>query len=216
MIKIILVEDHNIVRDGLRSLLESEADFEVVAEAKNGAEVLSMLQGGLQADVLLTDMSMPVMGGMELLDEVKNHYPGLRVVVLSAHDHEKYVLQSFKSGAMGYVLKSVSADELVFAIKHVSAGFQYICSEFTVRFLNRILSVPEPVINEQSQDVGFTDREIQVLAYLADGMTNQEIASKLFTSKRTVEGYRENMISRTGVRNTVALIRYAVSNGIIN
>ena len=216
MINIILAEDHNIVRDGLRSLLQGESDFKIVAEAKNGAEVISALQTGLQADILLTDMNMPVMSGMELLEEVKKQYPGLKVIILSALDNEKYVFQSFKAGALGYILKSISADELIFAIKHISVGYQYICSELTIRFLNRMLTVPEPVNVERIQDIEFSDREIEVLHYLADGMTNQEIASKLFTSKRTVEGYRENMIARTGVRNTVALIKYAIVNGIIN
>lgn len=216
MINIILAEDHNIVRDGLRSLLQGESNFQIVAEAKNGLEVMGALEDGLQADILLTDMNMPVMSGMELLEEVKKQYPGLRVIILSALDNEKYVFQSFKAGALGYILKSTSADELIFAIKHISAGYQYICSELTIRFLNRMLTIPEPVNVERIQDIEFSDREIEVLAYLADGMTNQEIASKLFTSKRTVEGYRENMIARTGVRNTVALIRFAVAHGIIN
>lgn len=216
MINIILAEDHNIVRDGLRSLLQGESNFQIVAEAKNGVEVIGALEGGLQADILLTDMNMPVMSGMEVLAEVKKQYPGLRVIILSALDNEKYVFQSFKAGALGYILKSTSADELIFAIKHISAGYQYICSELTIRFLNRMLTIPEPVNVERIQDIEFSDREIEVLAYLADGMTNQEIASKLFTSKRTVEGYRENMIARTGVRNTVALIRFAVAHGIIN
>lgn len=216
MVKIILAEDHNIVRNGLRSLLQSQPGFQIVAEAKNGAEVIAALKDGLQADILLTDMNMPVMGGLELVEETGRQYPGLKPIILSAFDHEKYVFKSFKAGAIGYLLKSVSADELIFAIKHVTAGNQYVCSELTIRFLNRMLTVPDPVSANSVHDMDFSSREIEVLTYLADGMTNQEIADKLFTSKRTIEGYRENMIARTGVRNTVALIRFAVANQIIN
>jgi DNA-binding NarL/FixJ family response regulator len=216
MINIILAEDHNIVRDGLRSLLQGDPDFTVIAEAKNGAEVLDLLKKGLQADILLTDMNMPVVGGLELTGVVSAQYPQLKTVVLSALDNEKYVVQCFKAGAVGYVLKSIEADELKFAVKHVNTGNHYICSELTSRVLKRQLYNTQPVVVEGIQDITFSERDIDVLAMLADGMTNQEIADKLFTSKRTIEGYRESMIARTGVRNTVALIRFAMAHGIIN
>jgi DNA-binding NarL/FixJ family response regulator len=216
MINIILAEDHNIVRDGLKSLLKGESTFHIAAEAKDGKEVLDILQTGLQADILLTDMNMPIMGGLELTETVGKQYPNLKTIVLSALDNEKYVIQAFKTGASGYLLKSASADELTFAIKHVFAGYQYVCSDLTIRFLNRVLTIPDPIDVEKINDVDFSAREIEVLTLLADGMTNQEVADKLFTSKRTVEGYRENMIGKAGVRNTVALIRFAILRGIIS
>lgn len=216
MIQIILAEDHNIVRDGLRSLFDGEGDFKVVAEAKNGQEVLELLENGVVADILLTDINMPVVGGLELAGIVSKQYPALKTVVLSALDNEKYVIQAFKAGSVGFVLKSIAAEELKFAVRHVFSGNQYICSELTSKFLKRILAIPELVELEAVNDVSFSEREVEVIALLASGMTNQEIADKLFTSKRTVEGYREAMIAKSGVRNTIALVHFAVSHGIIN
>ncbi|MFD2147383.1 response regulator [Mucilaginibacter antarcticus] len=216
MINIILAEDHHIVRDGLRLLFQGEAEFNIVAEAKNGAEVLELLINGLQADVLITDINMPLLGGIELTDAIQEQYPALKTIILSALDNEKYVIKSFKAGASGYILKSVTAEELKFAVKHVFNGNQYICSEIASRFLSRLIMMPEPGKMHDLEDVAFSDRDIEVLSLLAAGMTNQEIADRLFASKRTIEGYRENMITRTGMRNTVALIHFAVSHGIIN
>jgi DNA-binding NarL/FixJ family response regulator len=216
MIRIILAEDHNIVRDGLRSLIVGEVDMEVVAEATNGQEAVELLQKGVAADIVLTDMNMPVLGGLELTRIIDEQYPDVNTIVISAMDNEKYVVQTFKAGAEGFVLKSVTTQELLFAIRHVFNGNHYVCSELTTKFLNRVLTIPEPSDMQLSLDTPFSQREIEVLTLLADGLTNQEIADKIFASKRTVEGYRENMINRTGVRNTVALIRFAMAHGVIN
>lgn len=216
MIRIILAEDHNIVRDGIRSLFSSEPGYEVIAEAGNGKEVLELLEGGLQADILLTDLNMPMMGGQELTAVIAEKYPGLKVIILTALDNEKYVLQTFKAGAVGFMLKNVMADELKFAVRHVYAGFNYVCSELTTKFINRMLILPEPTELEPVQGISFSEREVEVLSLLAAGFTNQEIADKLFTSRRTVEGYRENMIAKTGMRNTVALVHFASVNGVIS
>src|SRR3982751_6933466 len=126
MINIVLAEDHNIVRSGIISLLEKEPDIVVAGAATNGNEVLALLASGTHADVVLADMNMPEMGGLELTAAVKEKYPDCKVVILSALDHEKYVIKAFQAGASGYLLKSVSADELVFAIKHTLLNNLYI------------------------------------------------------------------------------------------
>ncbi|WP_342644500.1 response regulator transcription factor [Mucilaginibacter sp. CSA2-8R] len=216
MIRIILVEDHTIVRDGLKIILQSNPEFVIAAEAANGQEALKLLKNGVTADVILTDLNMPVMGGLDLAASIAERYPTIRLIVLSGFDNEKFLLQAFKAGAKGYLLKNVQPRELKFAISHVHEGAEYICSELTSRFMHRMLSLPDLRNEAPIDDVKFSDRDIDVLNYLAEGLTNQEIADKLFTSKRTVEGYRENMINRTGVRNTVALIRYAIIHGIIS
>lgn len=215
MINIILAEDHHIVRGGIRSLLEKEHNFSIVGEAKNGAEVIDMLTKGIHADILLVDMNMPVMGGLELIEQVKERFNTSRTIVLSALDHEKYVIKAFQSGASGYLLKSVSPEELIFAINHIHHNTQYICSELSVRFLNRMLTLPEPVSYENIQDLDFTDRDIDVLSLISEGFTNQEVADKLFSSKRTIENHRQQMLDKTGSRNIIALIRFAIINGII-
>jgi DNA-binding NarL/FixJ family response regulator len=215
MIQIILAEDHHIVRGGVRSLLEKEEGFIISGEATNGTEVLNLLKKGTKADIVLADMNMPGMGGIELTEHLKQKFPALKVIILSALDHEKYVIKAFQSGASGYLLKSVSPDELIFAIKHTFQYTSYICSELTARFLSRILTIPDPATHENILDIEFSDREIEILSLIAEGFTNQEIAGKLFTSKRTIENTRQNLIDKTGSRNTVALIRFAMLNGII-
>ncbi|HVS94254.1 MAG TPA: response regulator transcription factor [Mucilaginibacter sp.] len=216
MIRILLAEDHNIVRSGIKNLLERERNFEVVGEATNGEEALRLLTGGLHADIVLADMNMPGMGGLELAEKLKKMSSTAKVIVLTMIDHEKYVIKAFNSGVTGYLLKNVGADELVFAINHIHGDGHYICSELALRFMGRLAQLPEPPEADDTSDVEFTKREMEVLLLTAEGYTNQEIAEKLFTSKRTVEGHRQSMINKTGTRNTIALIRYALKHGIIN
>ena len=216
MIKIILAEDHNIVRDGIRNLLDKEPNFEVVAEATNGAEVLRLIEDGVEADVLLADMNMPVMGGMELAEKLKEIAPKTKFIMLTMIDHEKYVMKAFKTGVAGYLLKNISADELIFAVNHIYIDGHYICSELAMRFMSRLAEMPATSSTEDIPEIEFTKRELEVLALTAEGYTNQQIADKLFTSKRTVEGHRQSMINKTGTRNTIALIKYALKHGIVN
>lgn len=215
MINIILAEDHLIVRGGIKSLLEKESHFAIVGEATNGAQVLELLEKGVQADIILADMNMPVMGGLELTSLIAEKYKSSRVIILSALDHERYVVKAFQSGASGYLLKSVSPDELIFAIKHTYQYTQYICSELARRFLNRLIALPEPASYENIQGLDFSERDIEILSLLSEGYTNQEVADKLFSSRRTIENYRQNMLDKTGSRNTIALIKFAITNGII-
>jgi DNA-binding NarL/FixJ family response regulator len=216
MINIVLAEDHNIVRSGIISLLEKEPDVRVAGAATNGREVLALLESGTQADVILADMNMPEMGGIELTAAIKEKYPDCKVVILSALDHEKYVIKAFQAGASGYLLKSVSADELVFAVKHTLLNNLYICSELTSKFLKRLLTIPDPATLHEINDIEFSSKEIEVLGLITEGYTNQEIADKLFTGKRTVESQRQALIDKTGSRNTAALVRFAIINGIVN
>jgi DNA-binding NarL/FixJ family response regulator len=217
MIKIILAEDHKIVRNGLKNLLEKEKNFQIVGEAADGTEVMDLLEKGIEADIVLTDMNMPGMDGAELTTKLRSWPQYIKVVFLTMLDHEKYVVKAFKAGANGYLLKNISSDELVFAIKHVClyADGRYVCSELALRLLDRLIHLPEINLEKSVTDVEFSKRELEILELMAEGYTNQEIADQLFTSKRTVEGHRQSMIDKTEVRNTAALIKYAVLNGII-
>jgi DNA-binding NarL/FixJ family response regulator len=216
MIKIILADDHNIVRDGIRTLLEREPLFQVAGEAINGAEALSLIEKGTAVDIILADMNMPVMTGVELLQQVKERFPATKVIILSALDNEKYLSKAYQAGANGYLLKSVTSDEMNFAIKHVMQNNQYFCTELTSRIFNKLLTLPDPKAAEYINDIEFSEREIEILNLLSEGYTNQEIGEKLFTSKRTVEGIRQSMIAKTGVRNTLALVRYAMANSLVS
>lgn len=217
MIKIILAEDHNIVRNGIKDLLEKDENLIVVGEALNGRDVLALMEKGTIPDIILADMNMPVMGGIELIEKVKAMHDSVKTIILTMHDHENYVIDAFKAGAMGYLFKNIGADELLFAINHVYANQQYICLELALRLLERNIH-GSSYIREQSQppENDFSKRELEILNLIAEGFTNQEIANRLFTSRRTVEGHRQALINKTGARNTPALVKFAVLNGIIN
>lgn len=216
MIRIILAEDHNIVRNGIKNLLEREKDLQVVGEASNGQEVLNLLDNGVEADIILTDLNMPIMNGIEMAQKVREAKKNVKIAMLTMLDHERYVLHAFQAGANGYLLKNISADELVFAIRHIHIDGRYICSELALRFLDRLLQQPDRVQISNETGIDFSEREIEILTLMADGMTNHEIADRLYTSKRTVEGHRQSLLEKTGTRNSAALIRYAILNGLIN
>jgi DNA-binding NarL/FixJ family response regulator len=213
LVKILLIEDHNIVRNGIRSLLEKVPEFRILGEANNGMQALKFLETNAKVDVALVDMNMPEMSGIDVIAKLKVDHPGIRVIVLSMLDHEKYVYQAFVTGACGYLLKNVSADEMIFAIKHVCVGNKYLCSELSFKLLDRLIYAPEP---EGIDDLDLSKREVEVLGLIAEGLTNAEIAEKLFTSKRTVEGHRLNLMNKTNSKNSAALIKFAVLNGLIS
>lgn len=216
MIRIVLAEDHNIVRDGIRNLLEKEKDFKIAGEALNGQEVIDLLEGGITTDIILADINMPVMNGIEMSQRLRELNLNAKIIVLSMLDHERYVLQAFKAGANGYLLKNISADELIFAIRHIHMDGRYICSELSLRFLDRLIQQPDRSQHEHETGIEYSTREIEVLMLVADGLTNQEIADRLFTSKRTIENYRQALIEKTETKNTASLIRYAIQHGLIN
>lgn len=217
-INILLVDDHHLVRDGIKSLLVKYPYFNVIGEAADGIEALNMIsQGDHQIDLVLVDINMPNMGGLELCRKVNEAFPSVKVLILSMLDHEKYISQALQAGAKGYLLKSVNEEELVFAIRQVIYNSFYICSELSYHLLGKMLLGTKIIAKSQSTSkVEFSSREIEILALIAEGYTNLEIADKLFTSKRTVEGHRLQMINKTGVKNTAALIKYCLVNGVLS
>lgn len=214
MLKIILAEDHIIVRNGIKMLLESQSGVQVISEAANGLEVLEQIASGIIPDIVLTDINMPEMDGISLIKELRLKHPQIKTIVLSMLDNEKYVAQAFNEGSNGYLLKNVNEDELMFALKTVSDGTKYLCAELTQKVLDRYIQTLQSEQNNQHIDLSM--REIEVLHLVAEGFTNQEMADKLFLSKRTIEGHRQTLIDKTGSKNTAALIRFAVVNGYLN
>ena len=215
MLNVLLAEDHNIVRNGIRMLLEMDKSINVIGEAMDGLQALEMVQKGMEVDIVLADINMPEIDGIVLISKVKALNPNIRVMILSMLDNEKYVSQAFTEGASAYLLKSVSADELVFSIKHVSTGNKYLCSELSIRLLDRLIQKSNMEYGGVDISKNFSMREIDVLHLIAEGLTNSEMSDRLFISKRTVEGHRQSLIEKTGSRNTAALIKYAVLNGIV-
>ncbi len=216
MIQVLLAEDHNIVRNGIKMLLASDKEINVAGEATNGREALDFISANDNINVILADINMPELDGISLIKEVKLINPDIRVVILSMHDNEKYVSQAFIEGASGYLLKSVSADEMIFSLKHVHSGGKYLCSELSMNMLGKLSQKNVNSIADNISNIEFSMREIEVLHLIADGLTNSEMSEKLFLSKRTIEGHRQSLIEKTNSKNTAALIRYAVLNGIIH
>lgn len=216
MLKIILAEDHIIVRNGIKLLLESQAGVQVIAEAATGLEVLDLIKNGQVPDVVLTDINMPEMDGINLIKTLKESNPEIKTIVLSMLDNEKYVAQAFMEGSNGYLLKNVTEDEMTFALKTIANGEKYLCGELAQKLLDKLIQNLTVQSEQASQHIDLSMREIEVLHLVAEGYTNQEMADKLFLSKRTVEGHRQTLIDKTGSKNTAALIRFAVTNGFLN
>lgn len=215
MLQVILAEDHIVVRDGLKALLESTGEFEIIGEASNGAEVLDLLNSNKKVDIILTDINMPIMDGISLIKTLKQNHPLIYIAILSILDHEEYIMQAFTHEADGYLLKNADAEELIFALKYISTGRKYISSELAINFLSRWINSAKTTNTSQDVLLDLSSREIEVLNLIALGYTNQEMSEKLFLSKRTVEGHRQSLIEKTGSKNTAALIRLSVLNGII-
>ena len=189
-VKILLVEDHMVVRNGIKLLLESQGEFKVIGEASDGTEALSQLADGVVPDIVLTDVSMELMDGMELLKNIRQKYPFVKVVILSMLSQIRYVVEGFKNGLSGYLLKNIDYNELLFGLKHVAEGGRYISEEISLALLEQVSS--DRLYNDDGANIilelDLNERELEVLKLIADGFTNLEIADKIFLSKRTVEG----------------------------
>lgn len=214
-IKIVLAEDHHIVRNGIKSLLQQEEGIEIIGEAENGNQVFSLIDGGVIPDILIADINMPEMDGLTLASQLNNEYPGIKVIILSMMDHEKYIFQAFNSGVKGYLLKNASIQEMMFAISHIHQGHEYICSEVSFKIFKKVANMPENNDQKTLRDFVFTPREMEILKLTSEGYTNIEMANKLFTSRRTIEGHRQSLIDKTGAKNSAALIVYAFRAGIL-
>ncbi|UKT62897.1 response regulator transcription factor [Pedobacter mucosus] len=215
-IKVLLADDHVIVRNGIISLLEKESSIEVIAEVSNGQEVIEFLKDGNIPDVILTDVNMPIMNGLELTIMVKANYPTVKVLMLTILDQENYIIQSFEAGASGYLLKNVNIAEIIFAINQLYLGYNYICTSIGMNFLVSSKARFSVLAKTSKTDVHISKREIDILRLIAEGYTNSEIADKLYTSKRTIEGNRQSLLDKTGKKNTAALINFVVRNGLID
>lgn len=215
VIRIILADDHLVLRAALKTLLEREADLVVSGEASNGLEVLDLLAAGTPADIIIADLNMPIMPGQLLIESLGDYLDHLKVIVLSALDSEPYIVKAMKAGASGYLLKNVGTSELVFAIRHTHESGFYICTELSERLLNRLIAIPQTVHTPNPLNVEFTNRDVELLRLISEGFTNQEIAEKMFSSVRTIEKQRLHLINKTESRNTVVLICFAKQYGII-
>ncbi|OGX84596.1 response regulator transcription factor [Hymenobacter glacialis] len=215
MIRVFLVDDHPVVRDGIRSLLEHQTGIEVVGTAGNGQELLDQLPA-VPTDLVLVDINMPVMDGYTTTQHLREEYPDIKVLALSMLMEELYIGRMLEAGASGYLLKSTGKEEILHAIHAVMEGKPFLCSEIGLAMLHKVLNLDTHGAAAPAQkNQLLSKREMEVLQLIAEGLTNAEIADQLFTSKRTVETHRQNILEKTQAKNTAALVKIALSDGLI-
>lgn len=213
MTNIILADDHQVLREALRMLLETQPDFHVIAETGDGLNAARLVERH-KPDVLIVDMMMPGLSGLEAARRTKRVSPSTRVIVLSMYDAESYVTESLQAGVAGYVLKKSSSQELIFAIRQALAGNLYLSPSLNERAIQAYL--------QRSQDAraddpfaSLTGREREVFQLAAEGQSNPQIAERLSLSARTVEMHRANLMKKLGLKSQTELVKYAVKRGVI-
>jgi DNA-binding NarL/FixJ family response regulator len=211
-IRIVLTDDHSIVRDGIRMLLAGDEEIEVVGQAANGQELLALLEN-TPADLVLLDINMPIMDGFEAARQVTARFPDTKVLGLSMLEEEPVLRKMMEAGAAGFLPKTGSKQELVAAIKLVVGEAQYISADLSLKLLH---SSPDLATAQPEGNGLLSRRELEVLGLIAEGYTNAEIAARLFNSKRTIETHRQNILEKTKARNTASLIKYAIQHGYLH
>jgi two-component system response regulator NreC len=211
-IRILLADDHGILRAGLRNLLTPEGDMQVIGEAADGEQVLKLAER-LQPDLILMDISMPRMGGIEALQCISDKMPWVKVLMLTVHEDESILRKALRAGASGYVIKRAVESELINAIKTVMQGDIYIHPAMTRALLRDLVPAQS---SKRSAENTLTQREVEVLRLVARGHTNNQIASQLSISVRTVEGHRANLMGKLGLHSRVELLEYAEQHGLLD
>jgi two-component system, NarL family, invasion response regulator UvrY len=210
MIRVLLADDHTIVRTGLKEILADTGDLTVAGEATNGAEVLSQVREH-EYDVVVLDMSMPGRSGIELIKQVKSEKPRLRILVLSMHSEEQYAVRALKAGASGYLTKESAADELVAGIRRIASGGAYVSPETAERLALDLNPMPEAAPHTL-----LSDREFQVFQLIASGKSGTEIAGQLALSAKTVSTHKTRIMRKMGLANQAELIRYALEHRLLD
>jgi two-component system, NarL family, response regulator NreC len=214
-IRILLADDHAVLRSGLRLLLDGRDDMKVVGEAANGAELLP-LAIKLQPDVILLDLTMPQLGGLQVLPLLREQLPQVRVLILTMHDDEGYLRQALRTGAAGYVLKKAADVELISAIQAIMRGEVYVHSALTRALLDDVVPTrPDAPAPEEDSWAALSEREQDVLRLVALGHTGREIANRLSLSVKTVETYRARGMEKLGLTSRAALVRFALARGLM-
>jgi two-component system response regulator NreC len=210
-IRVLIADDHTIVRSGVRLLLEAETDIEVVGEAVDGQEALRLVES-LQPDVVLMDITMPVMDGLEATRRIKEQFPQIQVLVLTMHRSDEYFFELIKTGASGYILKGAKTSELLEAVRVVRRGEVFLYPTMAQKLVQGYLNLVEW---ENETGLSLSPREKEVLRLLAEGYSNNEIAEKLFIGLSTVHSHRGNIMNKLGLSNRRELIQYARRRGMI-
>jgi len=212
--KIVIAEDHTILREGLKALLSSSTELEVVGEAEDGREAVK-LASELAPDLILMDLSMPRMNGIEAIKEIKKRHPEIKILILTVYKTEEYVLASLQAGADGYILKEANHSEFLLAIKNVLMGKHYLSPEISGKVIEGYLKGKQehtPVTIWET----LTSREREILKLVGEGYKNREIAADLYISLKTVEKHRENLMKKLDLHTASALTSYAIKKGLVS
>ena len=218
-VRILIADDHSVVRSGIRMVLQSSPEFTVIAEADDGEEAVE-LAAKHKPEVVVMDISMPQLNGIEATAKMKQNDPNIKVIILTVHADEEYVFQILRAGASGYVLKSAGKKEIFAAIRSAISGERFfspgISNLIIEGFINRTKEpAARPVVSTGSGKQQLTKREIEVLEYIAQGYTNRKIADTLFLSVRTVNTHRTNLMQKLDIHDTARLVRYAIETGLV-
>ncbi len=211
--RVLLADDHAIVREGVKMILTRESDIEVVGEASDGAQALEMV-ALLKPAVVVMDISMPGMGGIEATQHVTERYPGVHVLALTMHEDESYVFKLLRAGASGYVLKRAAAQDLVQAVRAAAKGEAFLYPSVARKVVEDYLRRVETGEDRERYD-GLTEREKEILTLIAQGLSNQQIAQKLYISIKTVQTHRAHILEKLGLHDRTELVRYAIRKGLI-
>jgi DNA-binding NarL/FixJ family response regulator len=211
MIRLLIADDHAIVRDGLRRILEDDPDIIVAGEATNGFEALAKVRS-TELDLLLLDLSMPGKNGIELIKQIKDELPKLPILVLTMHDEDQYAMRAIKSGASGYLTKDSASTQLISAVKRVAAGRLYISQNLAEELAMNI----RPNHNSESPHTLLSDREFEVLQLLVKGKSVSEIGGMLFLSVKTVSTHKTRVLQKMNMTSIADLVRYAVSHKLVD
>jgi len=210
MIRILVADDHAIVRDGLKQIVSDTSDMVVAAEASNGREALNKVLED-DYDVVLLDITMPDRSGLDILKEIKSQKPELPVLILSMHPEEQYAVRALKAGASGYLTKESASEELIRAMRRVSGGGKYVTSSLAEKLASVLKTGAEEPLHQ-----ALSDREYQVLCMIASGKRVKQIANELFLSTKTVSTYRSRILRKMNMNNNIELTRYAIQNQLVS
>jgi DNA-binding NarL/FixJ family response regulator len=213
-ISVLLVDDHALVREGLRALLNQEADIAVVGEAENGRQALQ-LAGETMPDIVLMDVAMPVLNGLEGTRQIRKSHPGIKILILSSYSEDDYVERLAEAGISGYVAKQSASETLLRAIREVQKGNAFFSAAIAQRMRHRHLGPAPPGEAGGRGNLGLTSREAEVLQLIAEGLPNKQIAGELGISIKTVEKHRQQVMNKLNIHDIASLTRYAISRGVV-